>query len=161
LLVRDPRQRLGCRPVETNGRSSSSAGPSTCLPCGEDEKAVEESYLELKSHRFFEGVPWGHFFNCTPPFVPLITNEQISEVMHDGNNDDWMLEGEATPIQREFRADEIATKAEGKFEIVRLETAKPSPTSVKMRWLPFLHEGESQVFTGLVSKRVVRELCRS
>jgi hypothetical protein len=176
LLVRDPYQRLGCRNV-TNGfngnGNSSNAGHNEA----EYSDHVAASYLELKNHPFFEGMdinvlyylslissltlstvsgaPWGEWQDTIVPYTPP-SHATVSEVMYDGENDDWMLEGDATPIQKEFRADEIGNMSAGNdFEIVRLEPARPSPHSVKMKWLPFLQEGENQIFTGLVSKRVV------
>ena len=73
-----------------------------------------------------------------------------------------MLEGEATPIMKELKANDIGglhdqdvDEDDDNFALVPLE-APASPSTAKARWLTFLNRGESQVFTGLVSKRVVR-----
>lgn len=142
LLTKDPQARPGGRDVVADTLAD----------------AVATSYLELKNHPFFEGCPWGHWLEQTPPYVP--STGAISDVLNDGANDDWMLEGEATPIMKEFNAsgigglhDQDIDDDSDEFKLVPL-AAPASPSTAKARWLAFLNRGESQVFTGLVSKRV-------
>jgi len=101
---------------------------------GAGDDANGNGYGALKGHIFFESTPWGHLVESTPPHIPDPSKFPNPEFLHDGVDDDWMFDGEAT--------------------IIVNEAARPSELqSPKTKWTPFLRQGENQVFTGLTLKR--------
>lgn len=52
----------------------------------------------VKNHVFFSGVSWSTLLLERPPYIPDPSKFPSTEKMQDGANDDWLLEGEATPI---------------------------------------------------------------
>lgn len=135
------------------------AEPSQRLGAGAEGSGY--SYQDLKAHHFFEGLGWGTLHETTPPFVPNPADLPDSEQMQDGALDDWLLEGEATPIIRELKASDIGAgrlSADSSFNDPLEEVSLDMSPSSKTKWFPFLLPREKQVFTSLVSKRVVREL---
>jgi 3-phosphoinositide dependent protein kinase-1 len=52
----------------------------------------------VKDHVFFSGVSWSTLLLERPPCVPDPAKFPSTEKMQDGANDDWLFEGEATPI---------------------------------------------------------------
>jgi hypothetical protein len=45
-----------------------------------------------------QGIPWGKLQEEEPPHVPNPATFPTTADMQDGANDDWLFEGEATPI---------------------------------------------------------------
>lgn len=107
------------------------------LGAGEDDE--ENSYAALKGHQFFEGLQWEGLVDCTAPYQPDPASfPKGDNNMRDGASDDWLLEGEATPIAP------MHVKAGG----------KPEEPKASL-WSHFLEAGELQVFTSIIYKRKV------
>lgn len=75
LLKPNPNDRLGGGSIES----------------GNDMESV-------KNHVFFSGVSWSTLLLERPPYIPDPSKFPSTDKMQDGANDDWLLEGEATPI---------------------------------------------------------------
>lgn len=101
----------------------------------------------LKEHPFFAGIPWGAMLSAPAPFVPDPSTFPSADNMYDGALDEWMMDGDATPIMTESRRADL----NGDLD----ETLRESLSFVEPWWQQFLRAGEQKVFTGLVSKRVV------
>lgn len=52
----------------------------------------------VKSHRFFGDMSWKNLADRVPPYLPDPTTFPSPDQMRDGAYDDWLFEGEATPI---------------------------------------------------------------
>lgn len=121
------------------------AEPSDRLGAGNGE---ENGFAALKNHSFFEGVPWGNLQDEIPPFLPDPATFPTTDDMQDGAGDDWLLEGEATPIggyRRDSRdSDEVAFANK-----MMKSTEKVEVDGIAKH----LMEGESQVFSDLIWKR--------
>ena len=52
----------------------------------------------VHSHAFFRDMPWENLAERIPPYVPDPSTFPPSDQMRDGAYDDWLFEGEATPI---------------------------------------------------------------
>jgi len=119
--------------------------PSERLGAGTGD---ENNFATLKSHPFFTGIPWGKLQDEEPPYVPNPANFPTTDNMQDGASDDWLFEGEATPIggnmQTSRDSDELAFTA----------NKLTSPTNVEVDGIAkYLLEGETQVFSDLIWKR--------
>lgn len=107
--------------------------------------AVEilRGYDGLKSHHFFSSVSWIDVGSSVPPYVPDESKFPSTVGMRDGASDEWLEEGEATPIQPEHSL---------KF---RSEEDVPSEQPSISKWHMFLGHNEKQLFTGMIWKRKV------
>jgi serine/threonine protein kinase len=139
LLKKDPLERYG-------------AGPA----------GSENSYQALKLHDFFVGIDFDNLLNMTPPEWNEYRNAYLNrpsssstssngsvqgEVMHDGALDDWLFEGDATPIVNDVRVSAVT-----QFNAQQGRRI----SSVVSKYQKYLAIGERDVFAGLVFKRVVR-----
>lgn len=111
--------------------------PSTRLGAGTPESGL--GYEAVKAHAFFQGTAWGSLLSSTPPHSPDPSTFPSTEDMHDGAHDDWMMEGEATPIITD-------THKQKTLQNSSLDDVK---------WNRFLQPGEEKAFHSIVSKRVV------
>jgi serine/threonine protein kinase len=98
-------------------------------------------YAELKQHPFFEGVQWCELVNQVPPFVPNPVDLPDPNDMKDGAFDDWILEGDATPLNP--------------IELNVVTHTVPTRLSTTSRWNSLLNGTESEVFSSLIWKRKV------
>lgn len=62
-----------------------------------------------------QGIPWGKLQNEEPPYVPNPASFPTTDHMQDGANDDWLFEGEATPIGEGGRQDSDELAFAGKM----------------------------------------------
>lgn len=117
------------------------------LGAGEDIDS-DNGYPKLKSHPFFEGIDFKTLIDMTPPFTPDASKFPDPNNMRDGAEDDWLLEGEATPITAYTPQEELlkqsAASDERRFR---------ADSVVNRIWDKFLADGEKQVFTSTVYKR--------
>jgi 3-phosphoinositide dependent protein kinase-1 len=112
------------------------------LGAGEDRD--NNGYKALKSHRFFQNVEWGELVNKQAPFQPDATRFPSDKHMRDGASEDWLMEGDPTPIQSTRQSDLVAAA----------DIASPTGNS---KWEQFLVAPERRVFTGLIYKRKVQQ----
>lgn len=112
---------------------------------GAGSDASGNGYPALKAHPFFKGTAWGALDAQTPPFIPDASKFPNEKNMRDGATDDWLMEGDPTPIINTRQSD----FAEG-------DVSSPSANS---KWEQFLNPPERRVFTGLIFKRKVRICC--
>jgi len=110
------------------------------------EVDVASGYASLKSHPFFEGMQWGELVNVTPPYVPDSGVFPSSDNLRDGATDQWLLEGEPTPIAPIVRRSDLSNPNSGKVS---------KNSTCGGVWDQFLKSGEKQVFTSSVYKRKV------
>lgn len=116
------------------------------LGAGEDFSG--NGYDSLKAHAFFDGIDWDNLLTITqPPYVPDQSKFPRAENMRDGATNDWLLEGDPTPITPYFR---VSSEIHATTKPIRRATS-----SANLVWNKFLKEGENQVFTSAISKRVV------
>ena len=52
----------------------------------------------VHSHAFFRDMPWENLAERIPPYLPDASTFPPPDQMRDGAYDDWLFEGEATPI---------------------------------------------------------------
>jgi 3-phosphoinositide dependent protein kinase-1 len=114
---------------------------------GAGEDCNSNGYALLKAHEFFHGVEWGELVNKTAPFQPDSSRFPSDKHMRDGASDDWLMEGDPTPIQSSRQSD---------AGLLSVEVASPTSNS---KWEQFLSPPERRVFTGLIYKRKVRHHC--
>jgi len=107
---------------------------------GAGEVDEENNYNALRCHPFFEEIDWLTLVDSTPPYQPDSRQFPNGDNMRDGALDDWLLEGEATPIAP------MHVKAGGKA----VGEESPKTSSV---WSQLLEPGELQVFTSIIYKR--------
>lgn len=123
------------------------AVPSERLGGGEGDKSI----AALKGHNFFNEVSWGALHEQDPPYHPDPSTFPTTENMHDGANDEWLFEGEATPIgggrMDSQDSDEIPfiSKSRQNNRIVGRATVEGIAK--------YLYKGETQVFSDLIWKR--------
>ena len=105
-------------------------------------------YRSLKSHNFFRPISWSDLGTSVPPYVPDASTFPPTSGMRDGASDEWLEEGEATPIQPENPI---------KFSVSSMSAASDIPTEEASvsKWHMFLEPNEKQLFTGMVWKRKV------
>lgn len=108
------------------------------IGAGDDET---NGYPALKNHRFFESIPWGNLINTPAPYQPDPKSFPDPNNMRDGALDEWLLEGEPTPITSYLKKSDIIEPH--------------SKAQDRGIWDKFLLPGENQVFTGLIYKRKV------
>lgn len=108
---------------------------------GAGEDIENNGYIALKQHIFFGDVQWDELANKTAPFQPDPTRFPTDKNMRDGADEDWLMEGDPTPIQSSRQSD-----------MASMEIASPTNNS---RWEQFLVAPERRVFTGLIYKRKV------
>jgi len=117
------------------------SAPSERLGAGLDP---HNGYSTLKMHPFFASLSWGFLRENLPPFIPETKTD--TEVWQDGSFDDWLMDGEATPILPEsgykFTHVNTGPLTEDGEDLGRAGT-----------WEEFLQPGETQIFTGIVWKR--------
>lgn len=119
------------------------------LGAGDDSSV--NSYAVLKAHPFFESVPWGELEHKQAPFTPDASTFPSDEVMHDGSSDEWLMEGEATPIVTSTRHS-LGCASTVTVNMDSIDVATPSNNA---KWEVFLKAPERRVFTGLIYKRKV------
>jgi 3-phosphoinositide dependent protein kinase-1 len=115
------------------------------LGAGEDSSL--NGYQILKTHPFFGPIEWGELEHKTPPFTPDASKFPLEEHMHDGASDEWLMEGEPTPIMSSRHSD-LAVPV----DLDEVDVAAPS---INAKWERFLQAPERRVFTGLIFKRKV------
>jgi serine/threonine protein kinase len=111
------------------------------LGAGEDRD--NNGYKALKTHRFFQNVEWGELVNKQAPFQPDASRFPSDKHMRDGASEDWLMEGDPTPIQSTRQSD-----------LVPADVTSPTGNS---KWEQFLVAPERRVFTGLIYKRKVQK----
>eukprot|EP01031_Cornospumella_fuschlensis_P036268 gene36268-43996_t len=107
---------------------------------------IHEGYAAIKAHPFFQAIPWGELINTPPPFTPDARGFPKGENMRDGAEDQWLFEGEPTPIAPIQRRSELIMQHDGDDKGGK---GKKS-TSI---WEQFLKAEERQVFTSTIYKR--------
>lgn len=112
--------------------------PSTRLGAGESGSG--HSYDDLRAHPFFHGISWASLSRTTPPFIPDPVNLPDPNEMSDGAFDDWMMEGDATPI-------------DDPYDLISF--GSPSTSANPSKWDALLMPDETVVYSGLVWKRKV------
>jgi 3-phosphoinositide dependent protein kinase-1 len=110
-------------------------------------------YDALRAHSFFSGIEWGRLEYLTAPFIPDASTFPVSDNMRDGSTNDWLLEGEATPIMNKARFSAIGSGRPGAEDG---NNGSKRTTSVFNK---FLNEREQTEFDSTVYKRVVSESC--
>lgn len=120
-------------------------GPADRLGAGD---GANNGFEALKKHPFFTGIPWGALHEEEPPYIPNPKDFPTTDDMQDGANDDWLFEGEATPIggHRDRDSDEMAFAS-------KVATAESSSKVEESGLAKHLLEGETQVFSDLIWKR--------
>lgn len=116
-----------------------------------DERIGSQSYDEIKSHKFFEGLDWENLPNSTPPNLlqrmSEVNNAVLLSPRGKGRPDAEPVEGTPAPTP-EAKPTPISPEGNKYVQLVidRVETK---------RWAKFLSEkkGESIVRSGLVSKK--------
>jgi hypothetical protein len=117
-------------------------------------------YADLKGHAFFASVSWGNLADCTAPYIPEKCKFPSCTNMRDGSTDEWLDDGEATPIlpQAVFAFGSSSEERED-LELVRtnVDTNGQLNESISSggKWQQFLESGEKQLFTGIIWKRKV------
>jgi len=106
---------------------------------GAGEDSDNNGYATLKQHAYFHGTQWDELANKTAPFQPDASHFPTDKNMRDGADEDWLMEGDPTPIQSSRQSD-----------IASMELASPTNNS---KWEQFLVAPERRVFTGLIYKR--------
>jgi len=119
------------------------------LGAGDDSST--NSYAVLKAHLFFEPIAWGELEHKQAPFTPDASTFPSDEVMHDGSSDEWLMEGEATPIVTSTRHS-LGCASSVTVNMDSIDVAAPSNNA---KWEVFLKAPERRVFTGLIYKRKV------
>jgi 3-phosphoinositide dependent protein kinase-1 len=112
---------------------------------GAGDESSNNGYFAVKSHPFFVGIDWENLLNITPPFQPNPATFPSSEGMKDGATNDWLLDGDPTPITPYHRISDA----------VQHNHVVSDENKI---WNRFLRDGENQVFTSVVYKRVVSYL---
>lgn len=112
------------------------------LGCASED--VAEGYSALRGHGFFSTTDWEGLYAAGPPFVPDVTRFPSSDNMRDGATNQWLLEGEPTPI----------APAVHRSDINKPEKVQSKSTAGSV-WDQFLVDGERQVFTSSIYKRKV------
>lgn len=78
-----------------------SSDAATRLGAGPD--GSDNDFENLKAHPFFAAsdpsVRWGHLLEQPAPFTPDPSKFPDPSAMHDGADEDWLSDGEATPIE--------------------------------------------------------------
>jgi 3-phosphoinositide dependent protein kinase-1 len=128
----------------------------------------------VKDHVFFSGVSWSTLLLERPPYIPDPSKFPSTDKMQDGANDDWLFEGEATPIMMNssYGSDSdlgrhLHVPKLGQISLflglsllsvslslclcLSLSLSLADDTSPK--WKEFLGDHEEHVFTGLIWKR--------
>lgn len=105
----------------------------------------------VRNHVFFSGVSWSTLLLERPPYIPDPTKFPSTEKMQDGANDDWLFEGEATPILMNQSYGSDSDLGQNGREIHHIVSKEKVDEGQK--WKEFLQEGEEHVFTGLIWKR--------
>ena len=113
---------------------------------GAGEDCRNNGYNALKSHAFFDNIEWGKLSEKTAPFQPDSTRFPSDKHMRDGASDEWLMEGDPTPIQSSRQSDTHVLEA-------------ATPVSGTSKWERFLVPPEKRVFTGLIYKRKVSLCC--
>lgn len=101
------------------------------------------SYKSLKAHLFFNGIDWGTLDSNIAPYIPNPNNFPSTNNMRDGSTDDWLLEGEATPIV-------------SKHNVLRSTAGLSMKSRSTSVYQNYLHPDEFEIFQSTVYKRVVR-----
>ena len=73
--------------------------PAERLGAGSDS-LNDNGFGHLKGHEFWgEYIDWSNVLTMAPPYTPDASKFPSSEELHDGADDEWMIEGEATLIE--------------------------------------------------------------
>lgn len=151
---------------------------------------IKHGYSQLKSHQFYANIPWDSLHHLTAPFQPDPRTFPNPSLLRDGADEDWILDGEATPILPETgrrnsseglpisgQSHDYTSTLEYKLSIIdrpsqhfirdtpRLSSffglrgtnlnLKNNNSKMLADVSIFLNPDEKNVFTGIVSKRVV------
>lgn len=65
---------------------------------GRAESRLGHNRDDVKQHGFFSDLKWHELLSYTPPFIPDSSCYPDTSNMRDGADDEWFLDGEATPI---------------------------------------------------------------
>lgn len=124
------------------------------LGAGSSYDGQLNGYGALRGHAFFSGVEWGRLEYLTAPYIPDTSTFPVSDNMRDGSTNEWLLEGEATPIMNKARFSAIGS---GRTAAAAMEEDGSSNGSrrTKSVFNKFLHDREQTEFDSTVYKRVV------
>ena len=119
---------------------------------------IGNDYRVLKENPFFIGSEWGELHSQTAPYIPPKSKMPSCDNMRDGSSDEWLEEGEPTPIlgQNIFQfgsyRDEsrVASDDAGASNNINMGEGNVDNDN---KWQRFLGPGEKQLFTGEVWKR--------
>jgi serine/threonine protein kinase len=65
---------------------------------GAGASGTANDMISVKRHPFFEGIDFRTLLDQVPPYIPDASSFPSTDNMQNGASDDWMFEGEATPI---------------------------------------------------------------
>mmetsp|Transcript_28011 Transcript_28011/g.47070 ORF Transcript_28011/g.47070 Transcript_28011/m.47070 type:complete len:506 (+) Transcript_28011:80-1597(+) len=106
------------------------------------------SYAALKAHAFFAPIRWGKLHEQTAPYRPDPSTFPSDKNMQDGALDDWLFEGDPTPIMGGGKDNHLNSGGGGDDD----DDDDSRPVTMS-KWEQFLIPGERRVFTGEVFKR--------
>jgi hypothetical protein len=144
------------------------ADPATRLGAGAE--GTDSDFAALRNHPFFQceerenAILWGRLLEQTAPFVPDPATFPSTTSMRDGADDEWLSDGEATPIAYNPIAYKKGGKGSGhspehvNAELISMPIPILAPTKSTDKgryWDQYLTLGEEHVFGGIVWKRKV------
>lgn len=118
---------------------------------GAGDESSMNGYGALKAHPFFEPIAWGELEHKQAPFTPDPSRFPSDTHMRDGSSEEWLMEGEPTPIMSSRHSDYACAVA---VDMDAVDVAAPSNNA---KWEIFLKAPERRVFTGLIFKRKVSQ----
>ena len=118
------------------------------------ERLGVRDYLDIKEHPFYASITWGELQSQKAPYIPPRSKMPSCENMRDGSSNEWLEEGDPTPILGHhifpfgsLREESLGSDGEGYPSHQEEEEDNGS------RWQQFMAPGEKQLFTGEVWKR--------
>lgn len=124
---------------------------------GAGAEGTDNGYAQLKAHKFFSEIVWDSILSMDPPYTPDTTkfpNKDISS-MYDGASDEWLFDGDPTPIQEKPLRQSHGISIDDDDEDIRLLSQSTKQQQARQKYSKFLRADEEQVFTGLIYKRKV------
>lgn len=116
------------------------------LRLGAGEEDSDNGYAALKAHPFFEGTNWETLSSMEAPFKPDSSKFPSADGMRDGALDDWLFEGDATPIADEKTIVNAPAMTRKISQVIDTQSSA-------RKWEVFLNENEKQIFTSTIYKR--------
>jgi 3-phosphoinositide dependent protein kinase-1 len=126
------------------------------------------SFEALVNHPFFTSEDGGpavvasiDLCKETPPYIPDSSTFPPVDAMIDGASDEWLTEGDATPITSDHKSKHLPYGEGADLPRISEESESLAAESVKdpkkaQFWDPLLKPGEEHVFSSVVWKRKVR-----